>query len=98
MMKNRTRMKRMLRIRTDKLIRLNPLYPCYLCSIIFFLFSFSVFADDFPPRPNTLVNDYTNTLSAEEQSRLESKLVDFNNATSTQIAIVIIATTNDYEI
>jgi len=46
-------------------------------------------ADDFPPRPNTLVTDYTNTLSGEQKQSLESTLVAFNDSTSTQIAVVI---------
>lgn len=104
-----TRMQRTLQIKTDKKNRFNPFNPClpFLRPLsigrqvwpIFFLFSFSIFAsDDFPPRSDRLVTDYTNTLSAQEQNQLERKLVDFDNATSTQIAVVIVPTTNDYEI
>ncbi len=69
--------------------------------IFFFLIFFASVAlasDDFPPRSNRLVTDYTNTLSPEEQNRLEHKLVDFNNATSTQIAIVIMKSIGGYDI
>lgn len=48
-------------------------------------------AKDIPAKPNPprLVNDYTQTLSAEEQQQLEQKLVAYFDSTSTQIAIVI---------
>ncbi|NHA07412.1 TPM domain-containing protein [Mucilaginibacter sp. HC2] len=69
--------------------------------ILFFtlvLCAFTVFAQDFPERSNTLVTDYTNTLSAEDKQRLESKLVAFNDSTSTQIAIVIIRSIGSYDV
>jgi uncharacterized protein len=81
-------------------IHFNPENPFNLWSIFFFLlFSFSVFAsDDFPERPNRLVNDYTGTLSSAEQNQLEIKLEDFDRATSTQIAVVIMKSIGEYEI
>lgn len=69
--------------------------------ILFFtlvLCAFAVFAQDFPERSNTLVTDYTNTLSADDKQRLESKLVAFNDSTSTQIAIVIIKSIGSYDV
>ena len=67
------------------------------------IFSFLVmgclaFAQDFPEKSNTLVTDYTNTLSPEEKQRLEDKLVAFNDSSSTQIAVVIIKSVGDYDI
>ncbi|TDG37944.1 TPM domain-containing protein [Pedobacter changchengzhani] len=56
------------------------------------------FAQDFPAKPTTLVNDYANVLSASEKSQLESKLVAFNDSTSTQIAIAILKSVGDYDI
>lgn len=58
------------------------------------------FAQEFPPVPNPprLVNDYTNTLSQNEVSALEQKLVAYNDSTSTQISIVIISTLDGYPI
>src|SRR5690606_28164226 len=55
-------------------------------------------AQDFPAIPNTLVNDYTNTLSAAELAQLERKLVAFDDSTSTQIAVVVMQSTGQYEI
>lgn len=73
-------------------------WPVFL---LIFLFSGSLaLAQDFPPLPNPprLVNDFTGTLSAQEVQQLEQKLVAYNDSTSTQIAIVMIRSTGDYEI
>ena len=69
--------------------------------IIVFLFLLApafLLADDFPERSNRLVNDFSNTLSAQEVSSLEQKLVAFNDSTSTQVAIVIMQSTGFYDI
>lgn len=70
--------------------------------IIFILLisSLSAFAQDLPAKPNPakLVNDYTNTLSADQKQALENKLVVFDDSTSNQVSIVIINTTGDYDI
>lgn len=55
-------------------------------------------AQDFPATPNKLVNDYTNTLSASDVDRLERKLVAFDDSTSTQIAVVVMQSTGQYDI
>jgi uncharacterized protein len=55
-------------------------------------------AQDFPPKSNTLVTDYTNTLSPEDKQRLENKLVAFNDSSSTQIAVVIMKSIGDYDV
>src|SRR5690606_8132688 len=55
-------------------------------------------AQDFPATPNTLVNDYTQTLSATDVERLEHKLVAFDDSSSTQIAVVVMQSTGQYEI
>ena len=64
-----------------------------------------VLGQSFPERPNPprLVNDFTNTLTAEQVQALESKLVMLDDSTSTQIAVVIIpsvdgATIADYNV
>jgi len=44
-----------------------------------------------PPYPPRLVNDYTNTLTADQQDALEQKLVAFDDSTSTQIAVIIVS-------
>ncbi|GAC1309730.1 MAG: hypothetical protein NVSMB24_25670 [Mucilaginibacter sp.] len=63
-----------------------------------FVAGLMAFAQQLPPKSGTLVTDYTNTLSADEKQRLESKLVAFNDSTSTQIAVVILKSVGDYDI
>jgi uncharacterized protein len=60
--------------------------------------SLGVFAQQLPPKSTTIVTDYTNTLSADEKQRLESKLVAFNDSSSTQIAVVIIHSIGEYDV
>ncbi|WP_343524754.1 TPM domain-containing protein [Pedobacter sp.] len=68
-----------------------------LLSLLSLFFSLA-FAQDFPEKPNTLVNDYANVLSADQKQALESKLVTFNDSSSTQIAIAILKSVGDYDI
>ncbi|NDK56872.1 TPM domain-containing protein [Pontibacter fetidus] len=72
------------------------LFLCLLC------LSLLVFAQDkdFPPRPNPprLVNDMAGMLTQEEVAALEQKLVNYNDTTSTQIAIVTLTSIGDYEV
>ena len=42
------------------------------------------------PTPPRLVNDYTNTLSSSQEHYLEQKLRNYNDTTSTQIAVVFV--------
>ncbi|HWZ34804.1 MAG TPA: TPM domain-containing protein, partial [Mucilaginibacter sp.] len=58
----------------------------------------NIFAQQMPPKSETLVTDYTNTLSADEKQQLESKLVAFSDSTSSQIAIVMIHSIGDYDV
>ncbi len=70
-------------------------------NILFFVFSFLplfLAAQNFPERSNTLVTDYTNTLSSSEINALENKLVAFDDSSSSQIAVVIIKTLDGYEV
>jgi uncharacterized protein len=64
------------------------------------LLTLPVWAQKLPARPNPpkLVNDFTNTLTADQAAHLEQKLVEFDDSTSTQIAVVIIASTDGYDI
>jgi uncharacterized protein len=62
----------------------------------FFVGCIVLFAQDIPIRPNPprLVNDFTNTLTADQIQTLETKLVSLDNNTSTQIAVVLVPSTN----
>lgn len=62
------------------------------------LVSFIAFSQQLPPKSGTLVTDFTNTLSEGDRQQLESKLVAFDDSTSTQIAVVIIKSVGEYDI
>ena len=75
----------------------------WLKSAVVFLavfFTITVYAADFPatPTPFRYVNDYTGTLSANDQNALENKLRAYAQETSSQIAVVIVPSTGEYEI
>lgn len=55
-------------------------------------------SQEFPEKPNRLVNDYTQTLSPEQIAALEQKLVAFNDSTSTQISVVLINSLEGYDV
>lgn len=50
------------------------------------------------PIPPRLVNDFASILSSDEVSRLERKLVDYNDSTSTQIVVITLPSLNGYDI
>ncbi len=50
------------------------------------------------PSPPELVNDYTKTLTAQQEAALEAKLVQYDDSTSNQIAVVIVESTDNYSI
>lgn len=58
------------------------------------------YAQNIPPRPNPprLVNDLAGILLRQEVDALESKLVAYNDSTSSQVAIVTIKSTGAYDI
>jgi len=72
----------------------------FLIIVLLSVYSFSVFAQDIPERPNPprLVNDLANVLTDQEEQQLESELVQFNDQTSTQICVVTLPSLNGYEI
>ncbi len=57
----------------------------------FLLFNtLTVSAFELPDKPAALVNDYSNTLSSSDVSRLNGKLMAYMDSTSTQIFIVLL--------
>jgi len=62
------------------------------------LIGFVAFGQELSVKSTTLVTDYTHTLTDEQRGLLEAKLAQFNDSTSTQIAIVIIKSVGDYDI
>lgn len=71
----------------------------FLFTILFLVQVFLGLSQDIPQRPNPprLVNDYTHTLTPDQQSSLEQKLVAYDDSTSNQVVVVIVPTTNDYD-
>jgi len=55
---------------------------------------------DFPEKPNPprLVNDFSKTLSDQEVSLLENKLLAYNDSTSSQVSIVLVNSIGPYDI
>lgn len=71
-------------------------------SVFFFLFFAGLVigqTEVFPPRPEPprAVNDFAGFLSPDEALRLEQKLVDFTNRTSTAIVIAIVPDLQGYD-
>lgn len=72
----------------------------FLFFILFFAQLVSGWSQNIPERPSPprLVNDYTHTLTQDQQHSLEQKLVAYDDSTSNQVVVVIIPTTNDYDL
>jgi len=49
------------------------------------------------PAPPRLVNDFTGILTKNQIQQLESKLVDYNDSTSTQIVVVLVSELGNFE-
>lgn len=77
---------------TKVFITKGALFICLFFAIL------SVLGQNLPPVSKTLVTDYTNTLSAGQLQQLEHKLVAFNDTTSTQIAVVLVNSTDGYDV
>jgi uncharacterized protein len=77
----------------------NLFIRCSMMLMILYM-SMSAFSQNIPsrPSPSRLVNDFTNTLTAEDRLNLEKKLVAFDDSTSNQIAVVIVSSLDGYDI
>ncbi|HPS63628.1 MAG TPA: TPM domain-containing protein, partial [Bacteroidales bacterium] len=78
---------------------MRPTYIFFSLLAVLSGFFSTTLAQDIPVRPDPprLVNDFAGILSQEDASRLEQKLVIFNDSTSTQITIVIVKSLNGYD-
>jgi uncharacterized protein len=70
----------------------------FLFTVLFLVQVLFSFSQNIPARPNPprLVNDYTHTLTQDQQYTLEQKLVAYDDSTSNQVVVVIVPTLNDY--
>ncbi len=71
-----------------------------LVVLLFISIGIQVHAQNIPARPNPprLVNDFANVLTDNQIESLERKLVSYDDSTSTQIVIVTIPSTGDYDV
>lgn len=71
-----------------------------LLLLSFVLATFAVFAQDLLPKPNPprLVNDVAGVLSPEQREILEQRLVQLDNNSSNQIAIVTVPDLQGYDV
>lgn len=88
----------LLKMNNMRKIKIQTLIKCIGIALLF-LTVLSLPAQEFPEKPNPprLVNDYVEFLKTNEINALENKLVQFNNETSTQIAIVIVKSLHGYD-
>jgi len=92
------RMKSLSGIIKNRYMELSRTKSCFLLlALIFFTFSVSAGIPE-KPVPPRLVNDLAGLLSAEEAARLEQKLVEYNDSTSTQITVVTLKSLEGYDI
>ena len=70
-----------------------------LVAILLLSFTGRISAQDIPERPSParLVNDFAGILDQSQMQTLESKLVAYDDSTSTQIAVVIVKSLNGYD-
>lgn len=66
--------------------------------LVFLLLAVGVLAQDFPEpmHPKRIVNDFTQLFTPQQQAALERKLRNFNDTSSTQIAIATVPTLDGY--
>lgn len=75
------------------MIQLQMKKTAFFSTILFFLLSYSCFAQfTIPEKPafQTSVYDYANLLSSVDKSNLEEKLVRYSDSTTTQIVVITI--------
>ncbi|MEQ1553194.1 MAG: TPM domain-containing protein [Ferruginibacter sp.] len=74
---------------------MNTIKKIYFFGLLLLCSAFAL-AQKIPDRPvpAKLVNDFSNTLTPDQIQTLENKLVALDDATSTQIAVVIVQSTN----
>ncbi|MBV2247196.1 MAG: TPM domain-containing protein [Lentimicrobium sp.] len=68
-----------------------------IISLLAFVFCASAGVPE-KPNPPRLVNDFAGILSSDEVARLERKLVDYNDTTSTQITVITLNSLDGYDI
>lgn len=72
----------------------------YLLLLVLAASTLAGLAQNIPAKPNPprLVNDFAHVLTADQVAALEAKLVAYDDSTSTQVAVITVETTGDYDI
>ena len=70
---------------------------CLLFCLFFIKFAFAASYPP-PPQPFRYLNDYTHNLTEKQQQTIEQQLINYSQKTSSQIAVVMIPSTNGIEI
>ncbi|MBR4197998.1 MAG: TPM domain-containing protein [Bacteroidales bacterium] len=66
--------------------------------LIISLMATNIALADIPERPNCLVSDYANVLSATQRQEMEQRLRDLDDSTGNQIVVVTLADLEGYDI
>lgn len=71
----------------------------HIITFLALFLTITLFAQDFPEpmSPPRIVNDFTNMLTPEQANALERKLRNFNDTSSTQIAVVTVPSLEGYD-
>lgn len=71
-----------------------------LLSLLLLFYTLATIAQNIPQKPNPprLVNDFAHVLTSDQIESLEQKLVSYDDSTSTQIVVITVPTTGDYDI
>lgn len=77
---------------------IRSVYNRFCIFLMLLLSGLALNAQDIPEAPNQLVSDFTGTLSQGELQSLERKLLAFEDSTSTQVAVVLIRSTDGYDV
>lgn len=70
-----------------------------LTTFLILFLTFTAFAQEFPDpmQPKRMVNDFTGLFDTRQAMALEQKLRNFNDTTSTQIAVVTVPSLQGYD-
>lgn len=84
----------------SKMIKTRPIILLVVIALAIPFNSYGQDNDKLPSRPNPprLVNDLANVIDAGSEERLEAKLTAYNDSTSTQIAVITLASVEPYDV
>src|SRR5690606_41451288 len=84
----------MYRVRQSKI----KLVKWSVAAFLMLICAFTLKAQNLPNAPNELVSDFAGVLNSGDKQRLEQKLLAYEDSTSTQIAVVLVNSTEGYDV